>query len=72
MQRQIRRTEIMKYRELEKLLKKAGCYNTGELLNNHPKWYSPITGKFFKMSHHGSEEVMNGTYHSILKDAGLK
>ena len=66
------KTTDMKYRELEKILKKAGCYNTGKLLNGHPKWYSPKTGKAFKMSHHGSEEVKNGTLNSILKDAGLK
>lgn len=70
--RQTKTTDIMKYKELEKLLKKAGCYYTGETLNNHPKWYSPKTGKAFKMSHHGSEEVAIGTLNSILKDAGLK
>lgn len=62
----------MKYKELEKILKKAGCYDTGKTLNDHPKWYSPRSGKFFKMSRHGSEEVKNGTLNSILKDAGLK
>lgn len=41
----------MKYSELERKLKKAGCYYTGESLFGHPKWYSPITGKYFAMSH---------------------
>ncbi len=62
----------MKYKELEKILKKAGCYDTGKLLNGHPKWFCPSTGKSFKMSHHGSQEVAIGTLNSILKDAGLK
>ena len=62
----------MKYRELEKKLKKIGCYFTGEYMNNHPVWKSPVTGKLFKMSQHGSEEVKNGTLNSILKDSGLK
>ena len=70
--RQTKKTDIMKYKELEKLLKKAGCYDTGKTLNGHPKWYSPKTGRAFKMSHHGSEEVAIGTLNSILKDAGLK
>ena len=62
----------MKYKELAKILKKAGCYDTGQTLNGHPKWFSPVTGKSFKMSHHGSDEVANGTLNAILKDAGLK
>lgn len=62
----------MKYNELAKRLKKAGCYDTGEQINSHPKWYSPLTDKFFKMSNHGSEEVKRGTLLSILRDAGLK
>ena len=32
----------MKYNELEKLLKKAGCYSLGVTQNGHPQWYSPI------------------------------
>ncbi len=62
----------MKYNELHKLLKKAGCYDTGRLRGSHPLWYSPITGNYFKTSHHGGEEVKNGTLKAILKDAGIK
>ncbi len=62
----------MKYNELEKLLKKHGCYDTGKTVNGHPSWYSPITNKNFKMSHHGSQEVKPGTLKSILKEAGIK
>jgi len=61
----------MKYSEREKKLKKAGCYQDGEM-NGHPVWYSPKTDKYFKMSHHKSQEVKFGTLQSILKDAGLK
>ncbi|SCD19368.1 Hypothetical protein PSM36_0538 [Proteiniphilum saccharofermentans] len=50
----------MKYHELEKKLKKAGCYPAGSM-NGHPLWYSPITGKYFKMSHHDKQEVALGT-----------
>ena len=62
----------MKYTELEKRLRKAGCIDTGEQANGHPLWYSPITGIVFRMSNHRSEEVATGTLNKILKVAGLK
>lgn len=62
----------MKYRELERLVKKAGCYDTGRQMAGHPLWYSPATDREFKMSNHGGEEVATGTLKSILKAAGLK
>lgn len=61
----------MKYSELERKLKKAGCYEDGKM-NGHPLWYSPKTDKYFKMSNHKSQEVAKGTLQSILKDSGLK
>lgn len=54
-----------------KKIKKMGFYLDGEM-NGHPLWYSPKTGKFFKMDHHKSQEVAKGTLQSILKDSGLK
>lgn len=62
----------MKYNELSKKLKKAGCYDTGDQMSGHPIWHCPSTGKYFKMSNHGSEEVATGTLNAILKAAGLK
>jgi predicted RNA binding protein YcfA (HicA-like mRNA interferase family) len=61
----------MKYSELEKKLKKAGCslHRNGK---SHPIWKSPITGKLFEMSYHGSEEVKNGTLRSIIRESGVK
>lgn len=60
----------MKYSELERKLKKGDCYLDGEM-NGHPLWYSPITGKHFKMSNHKSQEVATGTLKSIKKDSGV-
>ena len=60
----------MKYSEVERKLKKAGCYEEGEM-NGHPLWYSPLTGKYFKMSHHRSQEVAAGTLTSISNDSGV-
>ena len=62
----------MKYKELHKKLRDAGCYYTGREQAGHPLWYSPRTGKYFTTSHHGSEEVATGTLNSIMKAAGLK
>lgn len=62
----------MKYNELHKLLRKAGCRDTGRQRGGHPLWYSPITGVYFKTSNHGSEEVKPGTLKAILRDAGIK
>lgn len=59
----------MKYSELEKKLRKAGCYPIGN--NDHPIWYSPITGNKFKTGHHKSQEVKAGTLLAICKAAGI-
>ena len=68
----IKTIQDMKYNELEKKLKKIGCFYTGEEQNGHPLWYSPRTGKTFQVSHHQSQEVAIGTLTKILKAAGLK
>ena len=62
----------MKYTELEKKLRKAGCFSTGEQAHGHPIWHSPITNTDFLLSNHRNEEVASGTLNKILKEAGLK
>lgn len=62
----------MKYSELERMLKEAGCYPLNQTRAGHPLWYSPITRHRFVMSHHGKNDVKPGTLSNILKDAGLK
>ena len=54
-----------------RLLKKGKCYDTGKQQNGHPLWYSPKTGKFFQVSHHGSHEVAPGTLNAIKRAAGI-
>lgn len=61
----------MKYSELHKRLRKAGCQPTGREIAGHPEWYSPLTGKYFPTSHHGSHEVAPGTLRNIKRDAGI-
>ncbi|MDO4165246.1 MAG: type II toxin-antitoxin system HicA family toxin [Bacteroides sp.] len=61
----------MKYKELEKLVRAVGCYDTRREQAGHPLWYSPKTGKTFQMSHHGSQEVATGTLKKIKLAAGI-
>lgn len=62
----------MKYNELHRILRKCGCYMTGKERAGHQEWYSPLTGKSFTTSNHGSQEVKNGTLKSIIRDSGIK
>ena len=59
--------EAVRYSELEKELKKAGCkvYREGA---NH----SPVTGQKFPVSRHKTEEIPAGTLKSIRRAAGLE
>lgn len=60
----------MTYSELKRLLRKNGCYKIREG-SNHEVWFSPKTRKTFSVGRHDKEEVRNGTYRSIKKDAGI-
>lgn len=62
---------VMKYNELIRLLKKAGCYDTGKQQSGHPLWHSPKTGISFQVSNHGKEEVAKGTLNAIKRAAGI-
>ncbi|WP_352422265.1 type II toxin-antitoxin system HicA family toxin [Proteiniphilum sp.] len=61
----------MKYNELHRLLIQAKCHKTGKQRAGHPEWYSPITGRKFTTSNHGTQEVPPGTLKSIKRDAGI-
>ncbi|MBQ3210909.1 MAG: type II toxin-antitoxin system HicA family toxin [Oscillospiraceae bacterium] len=61
----------MKYSELEKMLRRAGCTIHREGAS-HTLWYSPITNKTFPVGRHKNEDVKTGTLNSILRAAGLK
>lgn len=63
--------DVMKYSELEKLLKKNGCKVLRDGAN-HCLWISEKTQKKFPVSRHKTQEVPPGTLESILKSAGLK
>lgn len=61
----------MKYSEIEKKLKRAGCKF---LLHgtNHDWWYSPITGQRFQVPRHKNEEAKRGTLKNISEQSGVK
>lgn len=61
----------MKTTEFLKKAAKIGCYFVSHG-KEHDVWYSPKTGKYFRVWRHGSKEVKGGTLNSMMKDAGLK
>lgn len=61
----------MKYNELHRLLRKAGCIEVGQM-SGHRRWLNPKTGEHFATSNHLSAEVAAGTLRKILKMAGIK
>lgn len=61
----------MKYSELIKLLRQAGCTVHREGAN-HTQWYSPKTGKIFPVGRRRTEDVPTGALKAIMRDAGLK
>lgn len=62
----------MKYKELHRILRKAGMIELDEQRAGHPLWLNPNTGEKFTTSNHGSHEVATGTLKSILRSAGLE
>lgn len=61
----------MKGSELERFLKKNGCYFLQDG-TNHEIWYSPVSSSEFLVPRHRGQEVPTGTFYKILKDAGIK
>ena len=61
----------IKYSELEKKLKEAGCrmVRSGA---GHDIWINPKTGKQFTVGRHKTQDVPTGTLKSIMKSAGLQ
>ncbi len=61
----------MKTSEFLKKAKSIGCYLV-EHGKEHDKWFSPVTGKFFRVPRHGAKELKTGLANQLIKDAGLK
>ncbi len=61
----------MKYSEIKRKLKKAGCYFYREG-KRHEIWYSPITDGKFPVSRHDKEDACIKTMKSIAKQSGVE
>lgn len=61
----------MKYAEIHRKLRKAGCYVVRNG-SRHPIWKSPITQMLFETSYHESEEAKPGTKRDIEDRSGVK
>ena len=61
----------MKTSEFTKRAKSVGCYIV-EHGAEHDKWYSPVTGKYFRVPRHSSKELGSGLADRLMKDAGIK
>lgn len=59
----------MKVSEFLKKAAKIGCQFVSHG-KEHDVWYSPKTGKYFRVGRHGSQEIKGGTLNSMMKDAG--
>lgn len=62
----------MKYKELHRILRKAGMIELSEQRAGHRLWQNPQTGEKFTTSNHLMHEVASGTLKSILRSAGLE
>lgn len=65
----------MKYNEQHKLLREIGCYPMkGKQIAGHLAWFSPVTGRVFPTSHHGSEEVnvVRSKIYSVIQVSNSK
>ena len=68
----------MKYSEVERKLKKEGCYFVSHACTlrstrgtNHDWWYSPITNRRFQIPRHKSAEAKGKTLKSISEQSGV-
>jgi predicted RNA binding protein YcfA (HicA-like mRNA interferase family) len=61
----------MKYSEVERKLKKEGCYFISHG-TNHDWWYSPISNRRFQIPRHKSAEAKEKTLKSISEQSGVK
>ncbi len=62
----------MKYREVEKRLRKLGCVEISRRSGgSHRKWYNPTRDAKAIVPDWGSKDLRLGTLRSIVKDLGF-
>jgi predicted RNA binding protein YcfA (HicA-like mRNA interferase family) len=63
----------LKYREVEKKLKKLGCFEIGTKTGgSHRKWINPESGLCAAIPDWGSKDLKNGTLRGAIKQLGLE
>jgi len=62
----------MRYREVEKKLKKLGCIELKSKGGSHRKWINPSLGRGSPVPDWGSKDLKNGTLRSIVKMLGFE
>ena len=61
----------MKYREVEKKLRKLGCLELKSKGSSHRKWINPTTDRGAPVPDWGSKDLKTGTLHAAVKQLGL-
>ncbi len=62
----------MKYREVERKLRKLGCVELPRRGGgSHRKWYNPILNGKATVPDWGSKDLRLGTLRSVVKDLGF-
>ena len=62
----------MKYREVEKKLRKLGCVELKSKGGSHRKWINPIAGRGAPIPDWGSKDLKMGTLRAAVKQLGLE
>ena len=62
----------MRYREVEKKLKKLGCIELKSKGGSHRKWINPALGRGSPVPDWGSKDLKAGTLRSAVKLLGFE
>lgn len=62
----------MKYREVEKKLRKLGCVEIKSKGGSHRKWINPIANSGAPVPDWGSKDLKMGTLRAAIKQLGLE
>lgn len=61
----------MKYREVEKKLKKLGCFEIKSKSGSHRKWINPAVNQGAPLPDWGSKDLKMGTLRAAVRQLGL-
>jgi mRNA interferase HicA len=61
----------VRYREVEKKLRKLGCVELGSKGGSHRKWINPAEGRGAPIPDWGTKDLKTGTLRAAVKQLGL-